>query len=342
MNKKCFAGLLAGLLVFSLVSCSKDVITISDCGLVLPISQEMKDKGLEIQSLGVEDSPYPMVVISFINQDKAQALISEFSPKMQSGITEELRKAFTDQLSKFYRNIISIMLIKTEELQSYQDSGNYPPNMQFLPRMKTLGTKNEWTYLYDITEKDESAIDEEDAQTYSQCFDYVTGGIDNIKLIEVKVEEKSESPAAADMPTSFPEFKTRDLNGNNVTSAIFKNAKVTVVNVWGSFCGPCISEMPELAQWSKEMGPDAQIIGIVSDARLENSMAAEDARKILQQAGADFPNLIAGDDFTEFFASIQFVPTTFLVASDLTIIGEPIVGARVDQYKKAVEEYLSK
>ena len=42
---------------------------------------------------------------------------------------------------------------------------------------------------------------------------------------------------------AMPEFATHDIMGNEVTNEVFKDAELTVVNVWGTFCGPCIEEM---------------------------------------------------------------------------------------------------
>ncbi|MBQ4235421.1 MAG: TlpA family protein disulfide reductase, partial [Treponema sp.] len=39
-------------------------------------------------------------------------------------------------------------------------------------------------------------------------------------------------------------FTATDLNGRIVTSEIFEKNKVTMLNIWGTFCGPCIREMP--------------------------------------------------------------------------------------------------
>ena len=42
-------------------------------------------------------------------------------------------------------------------------------------------------------------------------------------------------------------FETTDIDGNQVSSAdIFSQHKITMVNIWGTFCGPCIDEMPDL------------------------------------------------------------------------------------------------
>lgn len=49
------------------------------------------------------------------------------------------------------------------------------------------------------------------------------------------------------LANKFPAFTTTDLNGNAVTEEIFLGKALTVVNIWGTFCDPCVNEMPLLA-----------------------------------------------------------------------------------------------
>lgn len=138
-------------------------------------------------------------------------------------------------------------------------------------------------------------------------------------------------------------FSSTDLDGNNITDAIFSEADVTVVNVWGTFCPPCIREMPELAAWQKSMPENVRIIGIVCDVNSTgDSRGVSNAKAILKRAGATFTNIVAGTSLATLLSGIQFVPTTFLVDKNGDIVGEMIVGAQVDKYKKAVEDYLAK
>lgn len=140
----------------------------------------------------------------------------------------------------------------------------------------------------------------------------------------------------------FPKFSTVDLNNNPVTNEIFAQKKVTVVNVWGTFCGPCIAEMPELGKWAKNISPDAQIIGIVCDISNSNDSAViSDAKDILQDANANFINIIPDESLQNFLQEVEAVPTTFLVDSKGNIVGEPVVGADVEQYMKNVKRFLN-
>ncbi|MBR3623157.1 MAG: TlpA family protein disulfide reductase [Selenomonadaceae bacterium] len=139
----------------------------------------------------------------------------------------------------------------------------------------------------------------------------------------------------------FPAFKTLDLAGNTVTQEIFKGKKVTVINIWGTFCPPCKEEMPALGAWAKEMPKDAQIIGIVCDAKNENDKRiANAAVKIMESSNAKFVNLLPSKEIMTYLENVAAVPTTIFVDSEGNILGQPVVGADVEKYKARVREYL--
>lgn len=141
----------------------------------------------------------------------------------------------------------------------------------------------------------------------------------------------------------FPAFATTDLNGNAVTSDIFAGKDLTVVNVWGTYCGPCIDEMDELAAWSKAMPENVQLIGLVCDlSSAEDTETLETAIAICEATGAQvYPSLVANTDFAQLLSTVVGVPTTFFVNSEGTIVGDPIVGANVNGCMAFVEEYLN-
>ena len=47
-------------------------------------------------------------------------------------------------------------------------------------------------------------------------------------------------------------FESWDLYGNTVTNQVFKGKKLTMVNIWATYCSPCINEMPDLEKLHQE------------------------------------------------------------------------------------------
>lgn len=153
----------------------------------------------------------------------------------------------------------------------------------------------------------------------------------------------TSSTAKSQETVKMVSFNSEDLDGNAVTEKIFTEKDLTVVNIWGTFCGPCIQEMPELAAWAKEMPDNVQLIGLVEDINgVNDTEHIKLARQILKEADASFLNIIAGtEDFYDILVSLIGVPTTIFVDKNGNIVGRPIIGANVDGYKKFVEQYLN-
>lgn len=140
--------------------------------------------------------------------------------------------------------------------------------------------------------------------------------------------------------TEMPAFQTVDLDGNEVDNSIFAQADVTVINVWGTFCPPCIEELPELAEWSKELPENVQIIGLVADVSNTEQNEYQTALDLVAENEITYTNILATQEFEAFFEHLLGVPTTLFVGPDGSFIYEEIVGADVEGYKKAVEDLL--
>lgn len=145
------------------------------------------------------------------------------------------------------------------------------------------------------------------------------------------------------LPTEVPSFTTQDITGTEVTEDIFADKDITMVNVWGTFCSPCIGEMPELGEIARDLPENMQIIGLVIDIMGEKSEISQEnldlANQIAEKADAGFTHLIANEDFTDFISTITGVPSTFFVDKDGKILGKWIEGADIDAYKERLEEY---
>ena len=140
--------------------------------------------------------------------------------------------------------------------------------------------------------------------------------------------------------TDIGSFTAADLDGNEVTEAIFADKDVTVLNVWATYCGPCQEEMPDLGEWNKELPDNVQIIGMVIDVPEGDTEMIDTAKAMCKDAGVKYKNIVYTDSVDKMLADVEAVPTTFILDSEGKTICTPIIGADVEAYKKAVQEYL--
>lgn len=132
----------------------------------------------------------------------------------------------------------------------------------------------------------------------------------------------------------FTRFNTQDIYGAEINEEIFKDYKLTLVNVWGTFCGPCVEEMPYLAEIQKEyQAKGINIVGIVVDVQdtdlTVDKKQIKTARDIAVATGADYPHLILSPELiTERIGEIVAIPASFFVDSEGNFVGEIYTGAK--------------
>ncbi len=118
-------------------------------------------------------------------------------------------------------------------------------------------------------------------------------------------------------------FTAKTLDGKEYTQADFENADLTVINVWSTGCGYCISEMPDIAKFAKTLPDNVKVITYCLDA----DYALDYTKEIMQQSGFDGVTLTSGDgDLEKFNKQIQYTPTTVFVDSKGNQVGEAIIG----------------
>ena len=94
---------------------------------------------------------------------------------------------------------------------------------------------------------------------------------------DVKIAERGEIVS----PFSVP-----NLGGAAVTLPGDYTGRPVLVNIWASWCGPCVKEMPELDRYARTQGPNGtQVVGIA----LDEAVAVQ---AFLQRIPVSYPVLI--------------------------------------------------
>lgn len=156
-------------------------------------------------------------------------------------------------------------------------------------------------------------------------------------------------PPASEEPSSeteqapiFITFEGTDLEGNAVSQDIFTQSKLTMVNVWATYCNPCLREMPGLGELASEYDKsEFQIIGIVSDV-----MEGEDqtlVESLVQETGAGYPHLLANDSiYQAILSSVSGVPTTFFFDGEGMYLGGISGSAEKPAWEELIHGLLEK
>ena len=129
------------------------------------------------------------------------------------------------------------------------------------------------------------------------------------------MEEVSQSEEQAEEPY-IVSFEANTIDGEEYSSDAFSQSRLTMINVWATYCNPCLSEMPDLGEIATEYdSAELQMIGVISDVA---ETAAEDdiknAKELIEQTGAQYQHLLLSESlYTNLVGGVNSVPTTFFV-----------------------------
>lgn len=137
-------------------------------------------------------------------------------------------------------------------------------------------------------------------------------------------------------------FEASTIEGETVTSDIFADSKLTMINIWATYCNPCLNEMPDLGQIATSYDPeDFQMYGIISDVlEGDSSDKIEEAKTLISETNADYPHLLLNQSlYTKLVSGMDSVPTTIFVNQKSEVLGY-LVGAQAKETWVAIIEDL--
>ncbi len=312
------------------------VFDVKQRGIEFEISQEYLDKGMEVEEYNENEKGYKNVTIYYYSPQSRELLdkvINMTDEERANGVAED----YTQKIWDTSRCLMEVAIVENDEYEKAMAEGGKAEDFTYFSPAEYYGTNDGYTYIISIPDLDNGKLTDEEVKDYQACKEYMETVKANIKFLPVELE--SDETAVGEV---MPEFKTNDLMGNEVTSEIFGQSDLTVVNIWGTFCGPCIEEMPELAQLAEKYNGKVQFLGIVGDVDgLDDTEHLELAKTITEKAGVKFTNLVINDDFKDFMDGIIGFPTTIFVDKFGNIVGDPIVGSDIDGTEKNIESMLS-
>ena len=130
------------------------------------------------------------------------------------------------------------------------------------------------------------------------------------------VQTATNGPAQTSQPapnqsTVAPAFRLKNLNGRNVQLSDYKG-RVVLINLWASWCAPCLVEMPELVKLQKEHeSRGLQIIGVTYPDDSRTSI-----RRKARQFKLNYPVLFGTSDFMDEYQIGEVLPVTVVVDRD--------------------------
>ena len=121
-----------------------------------------------------------------------------------------------------------------------------------------------------------------------------------------------------------------------------------MVNVFATWCTPCVQELPDLQKLSEQMADKGvKVVGVVMDAVDENGDSSEEgiekAKMLQKQAQITYPLIVPDSGWMNGrLSNIQSYPETFFVDKNGNIVGETYGGsAGLEEWTEVVEKELA-
>jgi len=147
---------------------------------------------------------------------------------------------------------------------------------------------------------------------------------------------------------SLGEFTTQDVNGNEYTQEMFQDYDLTLVNIFTTWCTPCVAEMPELEKLYQQMKDQGvNVVGFVLDVLNEKGEIVQEdlkrAQELVEKTGVTYPVLLPDSGYLNGrLTGIEAFPETFFVDKDGNVVGGTYQGSGgLEDWLEVVEQELA-
>ena len=131
----------------------------------------------------------------------------------------------------------------------------------------------------------------------------------------------------------LPAVMLRDSHGNEISTADLIGQPL-VINVWGTDCVACRTEMPALAAVSRELGDQVRFVGVNIAANTDSALA------FAKDKGVQYELLSDQDGELVSTLGIKGIPYTLFVAADGTIVAQKGIALDEDTIRSTVADSL--
>ena len=283
----------------------------------------------------------PIIGFTYFNPDKYKDLKGKLGWDV-SRISEDvyvLNPTYHLSDSSMYTSLFDVLCVQKEEseAEAYLKDTISPSAGWDAYSLEKVGSAENLTCFLA-----QQNLSEEDMEFYKGIF-----GEQFDEFAELRAD-KETFITGIELHEPAPEillFETQDLDGNPVSLAdVLAGRKVTMVNLWATWCDPCKEELPELQDLSESFeAKDCQVIGVCMDCRAGEDPA--EVKAILEEAGVTYLNLRIPEETVELL-EINTYPTSYLVDSEGRVLTMPVLGSYVGYtdyvYSGKLSEALSK
>lgn len=260
-----------------------------------------------------------------------------------SEMTEEQKEAEVDKMGTAYDDWYK-SLAKIGAIGIYdEDSEKELDKITGCTEHKEIGSSSDGKYKYYLsTNKDADESLKKEVEKIDVTLTEMT------PFQQLSAFDQPQETSNAGDSTNVGKFETKGVDGKDYTEKVFSDYDLTLVNVFTTWCSPCVNEIPELEKLYEEMKEKGVgVVGVVLDTVGDDAKQNEDTVKkagVLQEkTKASYPFLIPDSTMMNGrLNGISAFPETFFVDKEGNIVGETYSGSHsLDEWKEIVEKELA-
>ena len=218
-------------------------------------------------------------------------------------------------------------------LQRYAQLSGDPYPAEQTRELGSAGGRNFYLYFF---EQNPYFIEDVDP-LYRDEYIALSGAAEEIAAAcTLFAPEEKPDPYAGLIGKEFA-FTTVDLDGNPVSSAeLFVQSKVTMVNIFATWCGPCEGELNDISGiYTRYREKGCNVVGFLVDDDYDL------AREQIVEHHVAYPVLLAPENLGDYI-TLEGYPTTLFFGPDGMLLTDPVVGAHVERYPTILNSLLRK
>ena len=259
-----------------------------------------------------------------------------------SEMTEEQKEAEVDKMGTAYDDWYN-SLAKVGAIGIYdEDSEKELDKITGCTEHKEIGSSSDGKYKYYLsTNKDADESLKKEVEKIDVTLTEMT------PFQQLSAFDQPQETSNAGDSTNVGKFETKCVDGKDYTEKVFSDYDLTLVNVFTTWCSPCVNEIPELEKLYEEMKEKGVgVVGVVLDTVGDDAKQNEDTVKkagVLQEkTKASYPFLVPDSTMMNGrLNGISAFPETFFVDKEGNIVGETYSGSHsLDEWKEIVEKEL--
>ena len=152
----------------------------------------------------------------------------------------------------------------------------------------------------------------------------------------IEAAEDDKTPEGLEIGQRFPSFTEKDINGATLSVAAYRG-KVTLIDFWATWCGPCMREMPNVLSTYKQYHASGfEIIGVSLDTQRASVL------NLMSSSGMTWAQYFDGQGWKNKLAEkygVESIPMAYLLDKHGVIVGKALRGSDL---AAAVAKALSK